>query len=193
MKLEIPVEPHVYKFLTSPEMYGDTLPLKARKDTLLGHAVIMLARKGSVESGDYYHERMLPVIPKELVMLPIETTYPLKAEMINEESLMYASQLLSMMFETQVIFYTLGYMAREGSERGAIFKMYQHFGLEDDPIKQEALRGVSKRYRKSVMINHQKSDKKKSSRCAENISKFNENLSQRLNKLPSTLSQQNDR
>ncbi|KAA6438573.1 hypothetical protein FEM33_18045 [Dyadobacter flavalbus] len=61
MKLEIPFEPHVYKFLTSLEMYGAKLPLKAKKDNILGLVIIMLATKGTIELGDYYHDRLLPV------------------------------------------------------------------------------------------------------------------------------------
>lgn len=45
MKFEFPVEPQVYKFLTSPEMYGAMLPLKARKNNILSLIIIMLATK----------------------------------------------------------------------------------------------------------------------------------------------------
>lgn len=184
MKLEIPVEPHVFKFLTSPEMYGSKLPLKARKDNLLGMLIIMLATKGTIELDDYYHDRLLPVIPQELVKLPVATTFIIKDEFIREENLMYAGQVLGMMFEMKVIFYTMGYMARQGSERGAISRLYQHFGLEDDPIKQEALRGVSKRYRKQVLANYKKVDKQKVSRSASRVSQYAEKLSQKLQSCP---------
>lgn len=184
MKLEIPVEPHVFKFLTSPEMYGCELPLRIRKDNLLGMLVIMLASKGTIELDDYYHSRLLPVIPQELIKLPLETTFIIKEEFIKEENLMYVGKVLGMMFEMKVIFYTLGYMARQGSERGAISRLYSHFGLEDDPIKQEALRAVSKRYRTQVLANYKKVDKKKISRSASNLSRFNEKLAQKLQSCP---------
>ena len=184
MKLEIPVEPHVYKFLTSNEMFGSKLPLKARKDNLLGMLIIMLATKGTIELDDYYHERLLPVIPDELVKLPVSTTFIIKEEFIREENLMYAGEVLAMMFEMQVIFYTQGYMARQGSERGAISKLYQSFGLEDDPIKQEALRGMSKRYRKQVLTNYQKGNKKNVSHSGAKVSQFASKLSQKLQSCP---------
>ncbi len=156
MKLEIPVEKHVYSFLTSPEMYGAELPIKTRKDTILGMLIIMLATKGPVSLEDYYGKRFVPDLPDDLVMLPVDTTFPMKEEFILEENLLYIGEMLGNLFELQVIFFSMGYTARAGSERGAIAKLYQRFSIDDDPIKQEALRGICKRYREKVRVQQTK-------------------------------------
>lgn len=150
MEFTIPVEKHVYAFLTSPEMHGSELPLRVRKDTLIGILILMLASKGPVGLEDYYGKRFVPELPNDLVLLPIDTTFPMKAEFVLEENLLYLGQVLTNIFELQVVFFSMGYTARAGSERGAIAKLYERFSIEDDPIKQEALRGMCKRFREKI-------------------------------------------
>lgn len=174
MKLDIPVEQHVYQFLTSAEMYGAELPIKARKDTLLGMLLIMIAKKGPFDMDDFYANRFVPDMPAsdKLVKLSIDTSFPMRKEYIDETNLLYIGELLGNMFEMFVIFYSMGYTARAGSERGAISKLYDQFSICDDPIKQEALRAICKRYRHKVRENHKKADSKKSSQSVKKVSQY---------------------
>jgi len=187
MKLEIPVEKHVYAFLTSPEMYGAESPVKARKDTLLGKLIIMLATKGPIGLDDYYGKRFIPELPNDLVVLSVETTFPMKAEFIQEENLMYIGSVLDNLFEMQVIFFSMGYTARAGSERGAISKLYERFEIDDDPIKQEALRGICKRYREKVRQNQKGWTKKKPSNFAKNPAHCETKPSRKLKNRPTAI------
>jgi hypothetical protein len=187
MKLEIPVQKHVYDFLTSPEMYGAELPVKARKDTLLGKLIIMLATKGPIGLEDYYGNRFIPELPNNLVLLPVETTFPMKVEFINEANLLYIGSVLDNIFEMQVIFFSMGYTARAGSERGAIAKLYERFSIDDDPIKQEALRGICKRYRERVRENQQKWSRQKPSNFAKKTDHFDQKPSRRMKNRPTQI------
>lgn len=168
MLIRIPVERHVHAFLTSSEMFGADGPVKARKDTLLGKLIIMLATKGPIGLEDYYADRFTPNV-RDCVYLEVETTFPMSPRFIPEDNLAYIGEVLEILFEYQVIFFSLGYTAREGSERGAISRLYDRFGMEDDPIKQEALRAVCKRYREKVRHN---SAKKKASQYGKKASQY---------------------
>ncbi|GHB63942.1 hypothetical protein [Persicitalea jodogahamensis] len=149
MKLLIPVEPHVHEFLTSPEMHGPGV-LSVRKDSLIGLLIIMLATKGPTELSHYYHERLEPEAIPGARLLEVDTEFPLRVEFLNEENLLYVGNALSMIYELKAIFYTMGYMRRNGSERGGMFEFYRQFKMEDNPDKQEALRASSKRFRERV-------------------------------------------
>lgn len=167
MHLNIPVEKHVFTFLTSPEMYGAELPVRVRKDTLLGMLIIMVATKGPIGLEDYYGKRFVPDLPEDLVMLPVDTTFPMREEFILEDHLEYIGEVLSNLFEMQVIFFSMGYTARAGSERGAIAKFHERFRIEDNPIKQEALRSICKRYRERTRLQEKKIAKKYPSKFAQ--------------------------
>lgn len=162
MKIKIPVSTHVFKFITSPEMLGDKFPLTVRKDSLLGVLIIMIATKGPVELNEYYNDRLAPAaIDLEVRYLVIETKFPLREEFLLEEHLLYVSNALELLFNHFVIFFSMGYVARMGSERGAIRLLYERFGMEDDPVKQESLRAICKRNRNKVIDNYKGSVKKR--------------------------------
>ena len=146
MKLLIPVEPHVYEFLTSPELYGPP-PLSVRKDSMIGLLIIMLATKGPTELSKFYDDRLDPQEIPDSMMLEVKTEFPLREEFVLEENLLYVGNALSMLFETNALFFTIGYMRRNGSERGGFFEFYRRFAMQDDPVRQEALRAMSKRFR----------------------------------------------
>jgi len=174
MKLDIPVEQHVYQFFTSPEMYGAELPIKARKDTLLGMLLIMIAKKGPFDMDDFYASRFVPDMPAsdKLAKLSIDTSFPMRKEFIDESNLLYIGELLGNMFEMFIIFYSMGYTARAGSERGAIARVYEQFMIDDDPIKQESLRAICKRYRHKVRENYKRADAKKTSHSVKKASQY---------------------
>lgn len=155
MKIKIPVSSHVYKFFTSPEMLGDKFPVEIRKDSLLGVLLIMIATKGPVELGEYYGDRLAPtpVEASEVKYLEVSTKFPLREEFLLEEHLLYVGNALELVFNNFVIFFSMGYVSRMGSERGAIRLLYERFGMEDDPVKQESLRAICKRNREKVMKN----------------------------------------
>jgi len=146
MKLLIPVEPHVHEFLTSPELHGPG-PLSVRKDSLIGLLIIMLATKGPTELSKYYHDRLEPEQIPDAMILEVETEFPLREAFVLEDNLLYVGNALSMLFDTQALYFTLGYTRRNGSERGGFYEFYKHFGMQDDPIKQESLRAKAKRFR----------------------------------------------
>jgi hypothetical protein len=161
MEFRIPVEPHVYQFLTSPEMFGPKLPIEIRKDSLIGTMLCMLASKGPTQLEDYYQDRLSPVEMDYMQYLVVDTKFPLRKELVPEDNLLYIGNMLSMLFEYQVIFYVQGYMRRNGSERGGIRELYEQFNMQDDPIKQDALRSISKRYRLQIIRNELKGAKQK--------------------------------
>ncbi|MPR36948.1 hypothetical protein [Salmonirosea aquatica] len=146
MKLLIPVEAHVHEFLTSPELHGPG-PLSVRKDSLIGLLIIMLATKGPTELSKYYHDRLEPEAIPNAKILEVDTEFPLREAFVLEDNLLYVGNALSMLFDTQALYFTLGYMRRNGSERGGFYEFYKHFRMQDDPIKQESLRAKAKRFR----------------------------------------------
>ncbi|TDB69087.1 hypothetical protein [Arundinibacter roseus] len=146
MKLLIPVEPHVFEFLTSPELHGPP-PLSVRKDSMIGLLIIMLASKGPTELSKFYEDRLDPREIENPKWLEVVTEFPLREEFVMEDNLLYVGNALSMLFDTNALFFTMGYMRRNGSERGGFFEFYRRFAMQDDPDKQEALRAMSKRFR----------------------------------------------
>lgn len=146
MKLLIPVEPHVHEFLTSPELHGPG-PLRVRKDNLIGLLIIMLATKGPTELSKYYNDRLEPEEIPNAKILEVETEFPMREAFVLEDNLLYVGNALSMLFDTQALYFTMGYTRRNGSERGGFYEFYKHFGMQDDPIKQESLRAKAKRFR----------------------------------------------
>ncbi|TDB64389.1 hypothetical protein [Arundinibacter roseus] len=109
--------------------------------------MIMLASKGPTELSHFYQGRICPTEISCPKLLECLTEFPLRAEFLKEDNLMYVGNALSMLFEHSAQFYTLGYMRRNGSERGGLAEFYREFRMQDDPIKQEALRAKSKRFR----------------------------------------------
>ena len=180
MLLKIPLKPHVKAFLTSPEFFGEE-PLSSRKDSLIGTAILMVCSQQPIDLLEWYGDRLAPEPINDAVYLTIETSFPIREEHVDENNLLYVGNMLEFLVEYFIIFFTMGYCERMGSERGAIRVLHHRFGIEDDPIKEEAMRSMSKRYRDKVRANYMQMSKKNPTHFAKKVAHLPKNEARKLN------------